>query len=101
MIQSIVNVSIFLTLGIIMARTITFQPSRELGKFVEGLIETGDYSNTSEVVREGLRLLQEKKAKSKLQQLRSLIDEGENSGDLVSWSVDEFLQKVKKDLNGR
>jgi antitoxin ParD1/3/4 len=47
-----------------MARTITFQPSKELGDFVEGLVQTGTYNNQSEVIREGLRLLQERTAKA-------------------------------------
>jgi len=31
-----------------------------------------------------------------LQELRSLIDEGENSGKLATWSVDDFLKKLNK-----
>jgi len=84
-----------------MTRTITFQPSKKLSEFVEGLVEIGDYSNTSEVVREGLRLLQEKKAKSNLQQLRNLIDEGEQSGDLLAWNVNDFLRRMKTPPNVR
>ena len=79
-----------------MARTITFQPSKELGDFVEGLIQAGTYNNQSEVIREGLRLLQEKTANTTLAQLRLLIDEGERSGDLVAWDKDAFLAKMKK-----
>ncbi len=79
-----------------MARTITFQPSKALGDFIEGLIQTGGYNNQSEVVREGLRLLQEKSAKSKLQQLKNLIDEGENSGNPTTWDANSFLDKMKK-----
>ncbi len=84
-----------------MARTITFQPNKELGAFIQGLVETGNYSTQSEVVREGLRLLQEKHAKSKLQELRKLIDEGEQSGDLVNWNVEEFLREMKKKPHGK
>lgn len=79
-----------------MARTITFQPSKEISDFIEGLIQTGSYNNQSEVVREGLRLLQERSAESKLQQLKRLIDEGEQSGDLATWDAKEFLKKMKK-----
>lgn len=79
-----------------MARTITFQPSQELGEFIEGLVQTGSYNNQSEVVREGLRLLQERNAKSKLNQLKKLIEEGESSGDAVEWNAKEFLSRMKK-----
>jgi len=78
-----------------MSRTITFQPSKELGEFIETLIQTGSYNNQSEVVRAGLRLLQEQTAASKLQQLRNLIDEGEASGELTSWDVESFLARMK------
>ena len=79
-----------------MARTITFQPSKQLGEFVEALVESGTYNNQSEVIREGLRLLQEKTAGSKLQALRKLIDEGEASGEPIEWNADEFLQRMKQ-----
>ncbi|GLS27727.1 type II toxin-antitoxin system ParD family antitoxin [Marinibactrum halimedae] len=78
-----------------MARTITFQPSPELGEFIEAMVESGSYANQSEVIRDSLRLLHEKTAKSKLTQLRKLIEEGENSGEPVEWSADKFLQRMK------
>lgn len=78
-----------------MARTITFQPSPEMNTFIENLLKKGDYNNQSEVIRAGLRLLQEQTANSKLEQLRSLIDEGDQSRDLSSWDVDEFLARMK------
>lgn len=83
-----------------MTRTITFQPSKNQGDLIESLIQTGGYNNQSEVIREGLRLLEEKQAVSKLQQLRSLIDEGEKSGDLISWNAKDFLARMKKNSDG-
>lgn len=79
-----------------MARTITLDPGQELAEFIESQVRQGSYKTTSEVVRAGLRLLQEQVAASKLQQLRSLIDEGEQSGNPVSWDVDEFLSRMRK-----
>lgn len=79
-----------------MARTITFQPNQVLEEFIEGLIETGSYNNQSEVIRDALRQLQEKTAASKLQQLKTLIAEGENSGALATWSAEDFLARMKK-----
>ena len=83
-----------------MSRTITFQPSPEIGEFIEDLVESGTYQNQSEIIREALRLLQEKKAGSKLQQLRSLIEEGDNSGDMVNWSAQDFITRMKRKSNG-
>ena len=62
-----------------MAATITFRPTDEQGGFIDQMIESGDFANQSEVIRAGIRLLQEQQAKSKLNQLRQLVKEGENS----------------------
>jgi antitoxin ParD1/3/4 len=78
-----------------MARTMTVDTGEELRGFVESLVETGSYKTNSEVVRDGLRLLQEKQAESKLETLRKLIDEGENSGEPVDWDVNDFLNRMK------
>ena len=78
-----------------MARTMTVDTGEELRGFVESLVESGNYKTNSEVVRDGLRLLQEKQAESKLETLRKLIDEGENSGDPVDWDVNDFLSRMK------
>ena len=79
-----------------MARTITFQPSEQLGEFVEDLVQSGYYNNQSEVIREGLRLLQEKIARSKVKELKKMIEEGENSGDPIDWDANTFLSRMKK-----
>lgn len=78
-----------------MARTMTVDTGEELRNFVESLVESGNYKTNSEVVRDGLRLLQEKQAESKLETLRKLIDEGENSGDPIDWDVNDFLSRMK------
>ncbi|SFL32851.1 putative addiction module antidote protein, CC2985 family [Nitrosomonas aestuarii] len=64
-----------------MSRTVTFQPSEELSSFIEGQVKSGRYQNQSEVVRTGLRLLQEQEAKSKL---RQLLDIG---ALMLTWKV--------------
>lgn len=84
-----------------MARTMTIDTGEELRAFVEGLVESGSYKTNSEVVRDGLRLLQEKQAESKLETLRRLIDEGENSGEPIDWDVNEFFDRVKKHKHAR
>ena len=84
-----------------MARTMTIDTGEELRDFVESLVASGSYKTNSEVVREGLRLLQEKQAASKLETLRRLIDEAEDSGEPVNWDVDEFMGRMKKHRHGR
>lgn len=84
-----------------MTRTMTVDTGEELRDFVESLVESGSYKTNSEVVREGLRLLQEKQAASKLETLRNLIDEGENSGEPVDWDVNEFFGRMKTHKHAR
>ena len=50
-----------------------------LGAFVDANVASGRYQNASEVVREGLRLLEQRQREDevKLQQLRNAIDLGQ------------------------
>ena len=84
-----------------MARTMTVDLGNELRNYVEDLVESGDYRSNSEVVRESLRLLREKQAASKLEQLRHLINEGEASGDPVTWDASAFLKQMKKKIHAK
>ena len=80
-----------------MARTITFQPNEKMSKFIEGLVASGDFNNQSEVIRAGIRLLEEQTAASKLQALRRLIDEGDESPDVENF----LMENIKKKLDQR
>lgn len=79
-----------------MPRTITFQPSPKMDDFIETLVSSGDYGSQSEVIRAAIRLLQEKQAKSKITQLRQLIDDGDNSPDVEGFSMLLVRQKLNK-----
>ncbi len=65
-----------------------------MSDFIERMVNSGDYNNQSEVICAALRLLQEQNAFSKLNQLRLLIDEGE---DDINFSMSSLKQR----LNGR
>jgi len=82
-----------------MARTITVDTGDELKSFIDASVKSGSYKTTSEVVREGLRLLQEKQAQSKLKILQQLIKEGEDSGKASTWNMDEFLTRMDAKTN--
>jgi len=77
-----------------MARTITFQPSKSMSEFIETMVSSGNYNNQSEVIRAALRLLQEKDASSKLNQLRLLIEEGEQSEDDINFSMASLRKRL-------
>lgn len=51
-----------------------------LREFIDSLVKAGDFRTQSEVMRDALRLLREKQAESRLQELRALLAEGLGSG---------------------
>lgn len=78
-----------------MARTMTVDVGEELREFIDSLVKAGDYRTQSEVMRDALRLLREKQASSRLQELRDLLAEGIGSGDAKPWNRDAFLKNVR------
>jgi antitoxin ParD1/3/4 len=78
-----------------MARTMTVDVGEELREFIDALVRAGDYRTQSEVMRDALRLLREKQAESRLQELRDLLTEGFNSGQAKPWNKDAFLMNVR------
>ena len=62
--------------------------------FIDQQIAQGRFGSASEIVRAGLRLLEEHE--SKVQALRSALIEGEESGPARKFEVDKFLSSVKK-----
>ena len=68
-------------------------------KFVRTKVEQGRYNNASEVIRAGLRLLEENE--SHLQELRMAIADGMNSGLAMDFNPQEHLKSLKeKRANG-
>ena len=60
--------------------------------FVQSSISRGRYKNVSEVVRAGLRLLEEE---SKVIALKNAIQEGLNSPRIENFDFDSHLKKLK------
>ena len=78
--------------------------SYSIGKHFEGLIqsliESGRYSTASEVMREGLRLVEEReereeRRKVKLEALRAEIQKGFDSGPAEGVDISEMIKAVK------
>ena len=65
--------------------------------FIQSSIEGGRYNNASEVVRAGLRLLEEQE--QKIAALRASIEEGLNSGLVEDFDPDKFLKEIKAQYN--
>ena len=63
-------------------------------KIIERSIKSGRYSSASEVIRAGLRMVDEKEQKISL--LREAIEAGENSGYVKNFDPIEHLAELKK-----
>ncbi|MEN8193332.1 MAG: type II toxin-antitoxin system ParD family antitoxin [Bacteroidota bacterium] len=61
--------------------------------FVQSRISGGRYKNASEVIRAGLRLLEEEE--NKVVALRQAIQEGIDSGIVEDFDPEQFLQNLK------
>lgn len=70
----------------------------ELEEFVRERVDAGRYRSASEVVRAGLRLLQdrEKLREVKLEELRAAVQKGLDSGPTEEWDKDEFLERARE-----
>ncbi len=68
--------------------------------FVEERIAQGRYKNASEVIRAGLRLLEEEERaeEAKLQALRAAIQEGDESGEAVDFNLKSFLESMRSSV---
>ena len=62
-------------------------------QFVSSQVSVGRYKNVSEVVRAGLRLLEDEESKVII--LRQAIQEGIDSGIANNFSPDKHLQELK------
>lgn len=61
--------------------------------FIASTIRTGRYNNASEVIRAGLRMLEENERK--VLELRDAIEEGENSGRYEGFDAESHLKSLK------
>lgn len=64
--------------------------------FIADQVATGRYASASEVVRAGLRLLEERERA--LEELRAEIRKGEESGEPVPWNPTAWRAEWKAEL---
>lgn len=83
-----------------MSRTTTVSLGPHYEDFIRSIILQGRYNNASEVIREGLRRLEEDE--TRLAALRAALEEGEASPDVTDFDPEAFLQelKAKRHSNG-
>jgi antitoxin ParD1/3/4 len=70
----------------------------ELEQYVQEKVKSGMYYSASEVIREGLRLLQEKDEmhQFRLQQLRQDIQAGLDSGESIPLDMEAIKAKARQ-----
>lgn len=75
-----------------MSKNTSIALSEHFQTFIEGQVAEGRYGSASEVVRAGLRLLEEREAR--LATLRAALIEGEESGAPQAFDVEAFLVEM-------
>ena len=70
----------------------------QLEELIQQKVASGRYGNASEVVREALRLMEERdqERETKLQALRQAILDGVNSGEPEEWDFAETRRKARE-----
>lgn len=76
-----------------MAKNTSISLGEHFDGFIARQVESGRYGSASEVVRAGLRMLED--TESKLSTLRQLLTEGEQSG-LAKYGYEAFIAELDK-----
>ena len=79
-----------------MGKNTSFSLGEHFSNFIDEKVEQGRYGSASDVVRAGLRLLEEQEAK--LAALRAAIDEGDASGPATPFDFEAFIARKSKQL---
>jgi len=75
-----------------MAHNTSISLGEHFQSFIGAQVKTGKYGSVSDVVRAGLRLLEEHEAK--VQNLQNSLIAGENSGAVKAFDSTAFLKKM-------
>ena len=81
-----------------MTRNTSISLGDHFGAFIAQQISQGRYGSASEVVRAGLRQLEEHE--TQLATLRAALEDGESSGASTSFDADAFLKAKRQKIAG-
>ena len=79
-----------------MAKNTSISLGDHFDQFIASQLATGRYSSATEVVRAGLRLLENEELK--FETLRGLISEGHTSGE-AKYNYESFMAELDKDID--
>ena len=76
----------------------SYSIGKHFEELIETLVESGRYATASEVMREGLRLVEEReeRRKAKLEALRAEIQKGFDSGPAEEVDLSEWMESIKE-----
>jgi antitoxin ParD1/3/4 len=77
-----------------MAKNTSIIIGDHFGEFIERQVSEGRYGSASDVVRAGLRLLEEREMK--IEALRAALIEGEQSGPTRPFDGEEFISSKRQ-----
>ena len=79
------------------AMATSYSIGKHFEEMIDGLIADGRYATASEIIRDGLRLVEEReeRRKAKLEALRAEIQKGFDSGPAEKADIDEMIEAVK------
>jgi len=83
----------FEEISLVMSKNTSITLGNHFDDFVQSRISAGRYKNASEVIRAGLRLLEEEE--NKVAALKYAIKEGIDSGVVEDFDPEQFLQNLK------
>ena len=75
----------------------SYSIGKHFESFIESLLESGRYSTASEVMRDGLRLVEEREQRrqAKLEALRAEIQKGVDSGPAEEIEPGKWIEQIK------
>lgn len=79
-----------------MAKNTSMSLGDHFASFIDAQVQAGRYGSASDVVRAGLRLLEEHEAKVKA--LQDALIEGEQSGEPQPFDFDEFKARKRAEF---
>ncbi len=75
-----------------MSKSTSISLGEHFDQFISAQVSTGRFNSVSEVVRAGLRLLEERE--TKVAALRAALDDGKRSGIAEGYSLQRLLEKL-------